>query len=327
LAYDLDRKAAPQFSEFMAKVFKGSRPMVEFMQQLIGYCLTGFTGEQGFFLFCGPSETSKSTFVKLVRGIMGEYAVVLPSKALLAKPAGAKDYDTALLAGCRLATAIETAAGRRLDEAAIKSITGQDVQRGERKYEHSFEFTSKAKLILATNFRPVIRETDDSIWRRIRPIPFEVKVAPEEIIDSFEEKLIAAEGPGILRFFVEGAMAWYKNEQKLAYPDEVITAQKQYREEQDEVLDFIEERCEKADDDVLTPKDEMYRQYQAHAADGGTPPMSKKRFSLELIRLGYKSKDTPKRHWRGIQFNAEVRRKILEAKEKAERENAAEEAF
>jgi P4 family phage/plasmid primase-like protien len=187
-----------KFLAYVEKTFGGSGEMIAFMQRFGGYCLTGSTGEQAFYIYYGESATSKSTYVKLTQRLMGEYAVQIPGKVLLEKPAHAKDYDTALLAGVRLATTVETGADKKLDEEAIKAITGQDILRGERKYENSFDFRSQAKLILATNYRPNVRESDDAIWRRIKPIPFLVKVPDEERVDSFEEKLIEAEGPGHL---------------------------------------------------------------------------------------------------------------------------------
>jgi len=51
--------------------------------------------------------------------------------------------------------------------------------------------------------------TDNAIWDRIRLIPFNVTIPPEEQDKNLTEKL-EAELPGILAWAVEGCLAWQK---------------------------------------------------------------------------------------------------------------------
>lgn len=297
VAYD-PKCPVKKFTEFMARTFASDGDMVSFMQRLGGYFLTGQTGERAFFIVYGETGTAKSTWVRLLHEILGDYAVAIPGRVLLAKRPGEKDYDTCALAGARLATTVETAAGRKLDEEAIKAITGQDILHGERKYEHAFTFRSRAKLLLATNHRPAVRDTDDAIWRRIKPIEFAAKVPDDQVVDQIEKQLVADEGPGILAWFVEGCCEWQKR--GLAYPEKVTKAASEYRDEQDEIREFIAECCVTLEknspvyESTKTAARDLYAEYAKWAKDSGMrrPNVTKTRLGIELKRLGYESDRT-----------------------------------
>jgi P4 family phage/plasmid primase-like protien len=291
VSYD-PKCSTTKFAAFVAQTFNGDYEIAQFMKRLGGYFLTGETAEIAFFIVYGETGTAKSTWVRLLQALLGDYAVAIPGRVLLAKAPGQKDYDTCALAGARLATTVETRAGRKLDEETVKGITGQDILHGERKYENAFTFRSKAKLLLATNHRPAVRDTDDAIWKRIKPIEFIAKVPSEKVVDKIEEKLIAEEGPGILAWFVEGCVDWKKT--GLAYPEKVIEGARNYRNEQDEVRCFVEECCVVVEKDAVNFKEtktasrELYKGYAAWVKESGgrRPAVSKTGFGKELGRLG-----------------------------------------
>jgi putative DNA primase/helicase len=189
------------------------------------------------------------------------------------------------LAGVRLAAAVEIGQGRHLDSAMIKQITGQDFVKACRKYENYFEFRSEAKLIIATNDRPIIRETSDAIWRRVKSIPFLVVVPEQSRVNDLEEKLIDMEGPGILALAVRGFSRYLID--GLQEPKEIRTAIEEYRQSQDIVSHFIEEHCI-VDAQEKVSYSRLYAKYVEAAKANGERPMSPDSFAKELERLGYK---------------------------------------
>ena len=279
-----------EFAKFLLATFHGE--LMIYVKQLVGYCLTGKTNEQSIYIFYGPTQTGKSTFVKILRALMGEYATSLPDGALLSSKF--KDEDShagADLPGVRLATAIETAVGKKLNEAKVKQLTGQDFVRARHLYENSFEFQPQAKLIIATNHKPIIRDTDDAIWRRIKLIEFNRTVPPEEIVRDLDKDLIEKEGPGILNWAIAGCKEWFAD--GLQEPTRVTDAAKAYRNEQDEVAEWIVECCvccvenhKHADGKCFhATAGELYKSY----SEGRKYPMTKTRFGKELGRLGLES--------------------------------------
>lgn len=89
--------------------------------------------------------------------------------------------DVARLKGARFVSAIEAEDGRRLAEALIKQMTGGDTMTARFLYGEFFEFLPEFKIFLAVNHKPVIRNTDHAIWRRIRPGRLSVPVSRSEV--------------------------------------------------------------------------------------------------------------------------------------------------
>ena len=101
-----------------------------------------------------------------------------------------------------MVTAMELNVNRQLDEAKIKAMTGGEPITARHLYKNFAEFKPRFKLWLGANDRPRVRATDDAIWRRIRVIPMNVQLAPDEIDPDLPLKL-KAEWPGILSSFTE----------------------------------------------------------------------------------------------------------------------------
>ena len=95
--------------------------------------------------------------------------------------------------------AAEAEQGKRLAEAQIKQMTGQDPLPARFMRAEWFDYIPQFKIWLNTNHKPVIRGTDKAIWDRIRLIPFNV-VIPE---DEQDKNLVAK-----LKRDLAGVLAW-----------------------------------------------------------------------------------------------------------------------
>jgi hypothetical protein len=78
-----------------------------YLSRFAGYCLTGLTSEQAWFMFYGGTASGKSTLINVLRGLLGPYALALPENYFLVTT-NTSDFATANLAGVRLATCVET---------------------------------------------------------------------------------------------------------------------------------------------------------------------------------------------------------------------------
>src|SRR5262249_15675522 len=139
----------------------------------------------------------KSTFLEVLRELLGGYAQQTDFTTFLSHKSDKVRNDLARLYAARLVTAVEIESGRRLDEALVKQVTGGDTIAGGFLYEEFFEFKPQFKVFLAANHKPVIWGTDHAIWRRIRLIPFTVTIPPDERDTTLPAKL-RSELPGIL---------------------------------------------------------------------------------------------------------------------------------
>jgi len=125
------------------------------------------------------------------------------------------------------------------------------------------------------------------MWRRIKLIPFLVKIPDEQQ----DKKLIAklqAEAPGILAWMVRGCLSWQHG--GLGTPDEVNQATGDYQPEMDVIGDFILECCITAPGASATAK-ELYSAYTAWAdAAGEKRPLSQRAFGMSLTERGFDRK-------------------------------------
>lgn len=285
IRYD-EAATCPRTEAWLLEACGGSQALADYLWRLAGYVLTGLGGAQSFWIFHGPTKTGKSTFIKLLRRLAGTYGTSLPEAAVTINRFSNQDYAMAELAGVRLATLVEIAEGKRFDEGKIKQITGQDYIKACKKWQNYFEFMSQAKLVIALNHKPDVRETGDAFWSRTKCVPFNVYRPPEKRIEEFENILIEKEGPGILA----KAIRHYHDLESSGWqePEEVTTAVKQYREEQDVVRNFISEFCVEALGQKILFSI-LYAKFRALQLGAGERPMTKTAFGIELDRLGYSS--------------------------------------
>src|SRR5262249_23273732 len=161
--------------KFLSEIFGGDAELVAFIKRAVGYSLTADIREQCLFLCHGAGHNGKSTFLKILRLVMGDYAAAAAMKTFVQKRNDpAVNNDIAMLNGRRLVTAVETNEGQWLDEALVKSLVGGDPMPARFLNQEFFQMLPVFKLWFAMNHEPRIRGTDEGMWRRIRKIPFQV---------------------------------------------------------------------------------------------------------------------------------------------------------
>lgn len=202
---ELDENAkCHEWEKFISEISRGDIELAAYLRRMFGYCLTGGTAEQCFFVLHGSGANGKSVFLNTLEALLGDYAKRTPPETLLSQRAtGGARPDLARLAGVRAALAAESGATALLDEPVVKQLTGQDTVTARYLYSDLFEFKPQFKLILATNYVPEIRGTDQGIWRRIHLVPFNAYFTTEKQNLNLEREL-KAELPGILNWALKG---------------------------------------------------------------------------------------------------------------------------
>ena len=236
-----DRQAkCPLFKKFLRRITDNNKQLQTFIQKCIGYTLTGDMSEQVFFFVYGASgNNGKSTFVNLIRKMLGDYGIHTPTDTFLVKQYDNNiPADLARLAGRRMVTAIEANANRQIDEAKIKGITGGEPITARFMRQNYFQFDPEFKLWLVANDRPRVRGTDDAFWRRVRLIPLSVAIPTDEVDPNLPMKL-QAEWSGILAWAVRGCLNWQKD--GLSQPDAIRAATEAWHSEMDHLKQFADE--------------------------------------------------------------------------------------
>jgi putative DNA primase/helicase len=289
--------------KFLDEIFEGNQELVDYVWRCLGYCITSSTQEQCIFNAYGTGANGKSTFLEVLRHLLGPYAGAAPFSMFERKNKSAIPSDMAFSAGKRFITASETDESSRLNESRIKVMTGGDRQTARFMYEDWFEYEPSAKIWLAFNHKPAIDDDSPGMWRRVRLIPFTRTFASHQQDKNLKNNLLA-EATGILAWIVRGCLEWQKR--GLAEPEIVTAAIEQYRSENDVVGRFINECCLTGDGAWVAPS-EIRLAYEKWAEETGseklTPQMFKKRLEAKgfhQIRAGHEGG----RRWVGIALKA-----------------------
>lgn len=291
---DYSEKMQPAvWLDFLNDIFAGDKAVIRYIQKALGYSLTGSTREQVMFILFGKGRNGKSIFVETIAEILGDYSNNMQAKSLMVKKNDNVNTDIARLSKARFVTSSEPNEGFRFDEGLIKQITGGDKVTARFLYAEEFEYTPKFKIWVSTNHKPIIRGTDDGIWRRLVLIPFDVQI-PEEKVDKDLKYKLLREAPAILNWMAEGAYMWMR--EGLELPEKLKDAGQTYRTEMDVVEQFIQEKCKRAEGVRETGK-ALYEEYKKWADENNEYKMDKNKFGKKL-----KEKFRSKRMTNGVNY-------------------------
>jgi putative DNA primase/helicase len=286
-----------EWQRFVNAIFKGQNDLIDFVQKLIGYCLTGDVREQIFSIFHGVGANGKSTLLDVLLELLGpDYSMKAAPELLLAKQGESHPTERADLHGKRLVVAIETDEGRRLAESLVKELTGGDRIRARRMREDFWQFSPSHKIILATNHKPTIRGTDLAIWRRVRLVPFEVTFAEHEQDKTLPGKL-RSELPGILAWAIQGCLKWQR--EGLGQPEAILRATREYRSEQDVLGAFLGECCI-VSREVRCKASDLYGAYVAWCKRCGEKEAPNRDFGMALSERNFERYTSNGTWYRGL---------------------------
>ena len=178
----------------------------------------------------------------------------------------------------------ETEAGVPWAESRLKALTAGDriaarVMRGD-----PFEFTPAFTLWVAGNHRPVLRNPDAAMRRRMHLIPLTF-VPPNPDLDL--DKALRAELPGIMAWAVQGCLLWQAN--RLSPPPIVTSSTDDYFEEQDNLTSWFAERCERRPAANVASR-ALFSDWKKWSLERGEEAGTEKKFSENLQRLAVKKK-------------------------------------
>ena len=252
----------------------------------------------------GNGANGKSVLLETWMRILGpDYAMKAPCDLLMASRDKAHPTELADLYGKRFVAVVESGQGRRLDESRVKEISGGDRIRARRMREDFWEFAPSHTAFMASNHRPVVKGTDNGIWRRLKMIPFEVTIPPDEQDKNLTDKLTREAG-SILKWAVEGLLRW--RQYGLVEPEKVQLATGSYRDSQDILRDFLADRCNQAPGESVNATD-LYRSYHDWCRPNGEDPISQRVFGESMIERGYTRKTSRgRKYYVGLRLNVEV---------------------
>ena len=234
--------------------------------------------------------------IETLQRVLGPLASPVPAELLLdqgkvSNPAGPSPHLMALR-GLRLAFCSETDQGRRFSAARVKWLSGGDSLTGRHPHDRTpTTFEPSHLLCLATNHKPRADASDFAFWSRLHLVDFALSYverptsAHERKIDKTLPERLQKEFPGILAWLVRGCLRWQA--EGLNPPPAVLAATAEYRQSEDDLFAWIEEKCIEDKESIVTAK-EAYQSFREWwTANISDKPPSQKRFGDAMSRRGF----------------------------------------
>ncbi len=290
--YDPDAEC-PRWERFVGEIFDGRKEIVEFVQKMAGYSMSGDTREQCVFILHGNGRNGKSTMLNVLDSILGPLSRSAAIETFCTGRGNKIPEDRAVLRDARMVKTSEVVDKQHtLDLGFIKDATGGENLSGRFLYKNTFEYAPQFKVWMACNVKPRIPNMDYGTWRRIRLIPFNVKFAGKEDNRNLKTELLA-EKSGILNWMLEGCRKW--QQEGLNPPDAIVAATEEYRNDADSMGDFFERRIETGED-FSEAAAALHSRYEQHCRDCNQTSVSSTAFGLSLAERGF----TKKRRSEGV---------------------------
>ena len=325
----LDIDTSP-WREFVSAIFNDDQELIDFMQRLTGYAITGKTHIHVFPFLLGRGRNGKSLFVNTIMRVLADYAAKIPSELFLknnqSRSANQTDPAIMKLEGLRFALANEVEAGSLLSEKEVNRITGGDILEGRNPYDKELRnFDPSHFAMMVGNHEPVPPRGADGFWDRTLLIKFVVRFVKsdpdpaknERLADpKIEESLMGMDGQA-LAWMVKGCLLFQEDEEQLYPPTSVLKETEEYRNDANWVRQFVDACCERGEEDVNSTQlylvfVEWYRE-RLDARKGKT--LTQKVFGREMRAAGYQTRRHGKEGimYIGLKVNGEWKQKLLEA--------------
>lgn len=285
------RATCPLWDRTVRDIFHDNCEVIAYFDRYVGYSLTGDCREETLAFCLGGGANGKGTVVNTLAWVLGDYADDLPFSALELHERAGIPNDIAKIVGKRFVTSSETGETKRLNEARVKALTGRDPITARFLHQEYFTFQPVAKFWLATNQKPVVRDTSIGFWRRIHLIPF-----TRSFIDKPDLRLkdkLRLEGPGILARAVRGCLDWQLR--GLDPPSSVREATNSYRVDSLPLTRFIEARCVRRDGARATFGD-LFDSYLRWCGDTREVQRLTRREFSEVLRAQFQVDPASKRN-------------------------------
>ena len=227
--------------EFLKQITDGDDELIAYFQRILGYSLTGLTGEHAMFFVYGTGGNGKSVILNTVGNLLNTYHKSSGMETFILSNDSRHPTELANLRGARLVTASETQAGRKWDEVKVKRLTGGDPISARFMRQDFFEFFPQFKLFVVGNHKPHMANVDEAMRRRFNLISLSVNI-PKEQQDIHLVTKLEEEWPSILQWMIDGCIQWQSI--GLQAPESVRAATDNYMALEDHFGAWWQECCE-----------------------------------------------------------------------------------
>lgn len=316
------------WQQYFKSLFRDEETVL-YIKWLLGYCLTGEQSAGILPILYGDGHNGKSILIEFVKKILGPTLFATLNKRDFSGKD--KNMDSLYYAMHARVATLNESGKMSFDEEMLKQLTSStDSISLQAKFKSSIETKMQIKLMIITNHKPVFSTDTNSMWDRVRLIPFTVRFAyPED--DEWDEELaatgeIAKKDPefikslgenmeGLLAWMVEGAKTFYTEREKV--PTSVKVANKEYKHECNPVGEWLSENIEASESENLASSE----LFAAYSSKTGTSQKTSKQLvahlSAGMKSMGFKEcrfYNAAKKQVRGY-INCRMKKTIIDTEE------------
>lgn len=248
------------------------------LYEIVGYCLIRKSIFDKFFIAYGEGSTGKSTYLKLIKNLIGaNNASFLSLNDLEHTFMPAELFNKLINIGDDIAYK-----GLKETDILKKLVTGEMFAAQQKFKQQPLNFSNFAKLIFTTNKLPEIYDRSTGFYRRFSIISINKKI--ENPDPFFLDKLIDKDYEYLLMKGVEYVKAALKRNALTVVEDSEI-AIADFRTNQSSVLSFLKDYSYDADKLELRPAMEVFKEYEFYCNEVGFKNLKKVNFDNELAEI------------------------------------------
>lgn len=293
----LENNSLDNAKKFFNSLMCNENDIVEYLQKILGYCLTGETDLRSIFILYGIGSNGKSVTYDLLKLILQKLCISVDKRVFIKTDQQQSSHTAHLmpLLGARTAVYSETGEEDNLNPEIIKTLTGNDTISVRPLYGKQFDAKPFCKYLLLTNYKPKFDVRDKAIVDRVKYIPFNArfiddpKLENEFIRDTqFTEDLKSKFLSEVFTYFCQGANNYYTN-RKIIIPKKILNVTEKYINDLDSVSCFLTNRTEENKTQKIK-KTVLYDKYVSYCNENGTKVIKKAEFYETLEQKGFSIK-------------------------------------
>ena len=300
LPFEFLKSPLPNADKFFREIMNNDNDVVNYLQTILGYCITGETDLRSIWIFWGAGSNGKSTLCELLNKVLDKFYVAADKRIFIEQEKTSSSHTSYLipLMHARLSVLSETKEGEKLNEALIKTLTGNDTISARELYSKQITFKPVVKYIMLTNHKPTFNIDDQALLDRIKYVPFNARFSsnpkPNEFKkdSKFIESLMSAHISEVFTWLCLGANKYYNLKGNIPIPQSLQKATSEYIKELDNVSQFIKDKC-KEDKNEKVKRSSLYEAYKNYCIENGLTYIRVQEFCkrLDVLNIERKVRD------------------------------------
>jgi len=281
----------PEWKKFLSQILNKDQEVIDYLQVLFGYALTGEVKEHVFPILSGEQgRNGKSTIFETIQNVLGTGIVGRLNTDVLMETKRSGDTPQPQVLGMqykRIVFAQEVNENKSLNPGFIKLLSGGDTVSARGLFKDPVTFKPRHTVFLSVNAKPHAPHDDAALWERIKVIDFPNRYVEdpspskpnEHLYDKDLKNKLSKERSGILAWLVNGSIKYYNN--GLITPSTVKNQANEYRKSEDDLLPFFENMCE-IDPSSSVIASVLYQAYKVWAEQNGEKIISNTLFGRKI---------------------------------------------